>query len=180
MGEDSVTCTWVFDVEEYKTTQMLARRIHTPWANLAIFACFPLIGFAGMFTPNAKTNFHDPGEWVPIVVLILIILYVISQQLPIRAFCGTWNFRRGDLYNAHLTQTISREGYLSEEGEVRVLVKWSGISRSLETPQGFALYRPGKKKMFLWLPKHGFSSGEDVARCRALIRENLPDFRTFD
>jgi hypothetical protein len=60
-------------------------------------------------------------------VLILIILYVISQQLPIRAFCGTGNFRRGDLYETRLTQTISREGYLSEEGEIRVLVKWSGL-----------------------------------------------------
>jgi hypothetical protein len=62
MEENSVTCSWVYDIDEYKTTQVLARRIHTPLAHLAFFACIPLIGFAGMFTPNLKPNYYDPGE----------------------------------------------------------------------------------------------------------------------
>ena len=180
MEKDSVTCSWVFTVDEYKTTQVLARRLYTPWGRLALFACIPLMGFAGMFTSNAKNDFHDPNFWIPIVILILIILYVISQQLPIRAFCGTWNFRRGDVYNAQLSQTISREGYSTEESDARSVVKWSGLERALETPAGFALFRPAKKKTFLWLPKHGFSSPKDIDLCRALIKEYLPDFRTLE
>jgi hypothetical protein len=177
MERKSIICSFVMTVEEYKTTQVLARRLSPPYFQLGVVAFIIVLGLLGTFASKAPSIRDDPGYYLPLSIFVFLVFYLAYQVLPVRAFCGTRAFRRSDLYNLEITQKLSEEGLFSDDADTQALIKWSGMPRALETNVGFALFRTGKKKTFFWFPKHALSSPGAVDQCRALIQEHIKDFR---
>ncbi len=123
-----------------------------------------------------------------IIVLILVLTAHKRQDLLVQlgitiACCIAYYFIirhriRGSLWrDQDVAYVLDETGYNFEAPSIRSRVEWPRVTSAHEVSTGFIFYIGRRKRTYIWLPKHGFSSPEDIDRCRALIQEHIKDFR---
>jgi|ERR1700677_834389 len=176
---DAIVCRYVFDVDTYKTTQVLARRL-IPWLRklLLIGVVLVFVG-CGSFSAYQERLHGEPVDFnllFPPGIGLLLGVYFLFVTLPVRLFCLTWNFRKKSLFNSDVSIILTSKEVAVQQATSRGAIDWSEFKRGYETALGFALILPEKKRTFFWFPKSGFTQPEGVNRCREMFRQKLKTF----
>jgi len=126
---------------------------------------------------------------VPVIIVLVLALTAHKRQdllvlLGITiACCLAYYFiirrsiRGSPWCDQDVSYVLDETGYIFEAPSIRSRVEWPRVTSARELPSGFIYFMGKRKRIYIWLPKHGFSSPEEIDRCRALIREHIKDFR---
>ena len=177
---DSFTCSYTFSPEEYRTTALLSRRLLPAWKKiLYIGMALVFLVAIGTSVPNL---FHsdgtvDYGGMVPMAFVLVCVLFLLKRIIPFRAFCSVRAFRKRQICNRLVQNTISGEGIGSQTEHSAATLLWTGIGKVRESADGFAIFLTESRGTFIWFPFHGFASSADIDRSRDLIQEHVKDFR---
>lgn len=110
------------------------------------------------------------------VIVVLTTVFAIIGVLFAIARWGILPRHARRTYRQHkslhrpLTQTVSDEGLLSEEGDNRVFLPWSECHRWREGAEEFLVYP--SEVLFHMLPKRHLDSGQ-IESVRALLKEKV-------
>ena len=178
--QDPVTCNFIYDVEDYKTTQVLARRlmpISKRVTHIITGLIFSVSTGIIIFDCVKSPSHFDLMTLFPIAVFVWLAVVLIAQIFPRRTFVGTRAFRKSARRNSHNSNRISSEGLNVDTEGTKVSLHWSQANRAVESLEGFAVYCFDDKSGFVWFPKHGFASPSDIDRARSFIQTHVKDFR---
>ncbi len=178
-----LTCTFVFTSREYRVA--LWNHFRTKrWRLLAFLAIF----YAFILGSNVYASYTDGKllgshglDWIRVVseciaALVLILLFILVF-FPLCFFYIQYKFRRTLIYGKELRYTLGEEGLFLESEGVESKLAWRVTYQVIEAKSGFMLYPDKSKISFQWLPKQGFSSPEDIARCRDLLSNHVQIFK---
>jgi hypothetical protein len=177
---DSITCSYTFSPEEYRTTALLSRRL-LPASKKIIYygialVCLVIIGIGVPFLFLSSVAL-DYGGMVPTAITLVCVLFLLKRIIPLRAFCSVRAFRKRQICNRLVQNTISGEGIGSQTEHSGATLLWTGIGKARESVDGFAIFLTESRGTFIWFPFHGYASGTDIERSREFIRQNVKDYR---
>jgi len=128
---------------------------------------------------------------VPVIIVLVLALTAHKRQDLLVLFgitiacCFAYYFiirrsiRGSPWRDQDVAYVLDQTGYSFEAPSIRSRVEWPRVTSAREVSAGFIFFMGRRKRIYIWLPKHGFSSPEDIDRCCALIREQIKDFRGF-
>jgi len=190
----NATCKFTFTNEEYRTAYALYRRCR----GLAAYKVFGgvMVFLAAITSWNAYTDYQtnplakdDFSVWIfsqyailfiPVLIGLVFAIPLGKRTLTLNALWQQFfSFRKKSLvYNVPFVLTVTNEGLNYESSTVKGELKWPVFSKAMENRDGFIMLTSSRQ--FHWLPKHGFSSPEDIDHCRALLHDHITDFRSID
>jgi hypothetical protein len=176
MGEEPITCRYVFTTTEFKR----ASRCFYWHSTLIWFLAICLIPIL------ALALLQDIGViWVPVDKqlttwdiannLLSLVFFVIFMAL-IFTFFSSWSFRKMPSYNQAMQYTLSAEGIHLKTALFEVKLFWHAVTCAAESKWGIVLFLKGNRS-FHWLPKSGFENPADLQAFRALLRQQVNNTR---
>jgi len=118
----------------------------------------------------ALLSFPDGKSILAVVVLLMILILcglLVFPYLRVRAV-----FRKSPALTKRRRYTFRASGITIQSDDANSDLKWSLFQRAVETPGIFAFSVSSHHATYI--PKRCFSSSDDVARMRELIRGNMP------
>jgi hypothetical protein len=107
---------------------------------------------------------------------VLYDLFVVCPLLLLVILRAWWVFSRGPFFNQEMKYLLTEAGIKLESHHLNLETKWESYPLVTENKKGFALSH-AETKSFIWFPKNGFSSIEEINRCRELLRKFVKDTR---
>ena len=141
-----------------------------------VLSClFGWIFFAGL---GVYASYADSTTLLDNLPVFLVPLFLtIFFFSPLLGWTSVFMFRKNPLFNQVIAYQLDERGFTLRSDVLSQTAAWAAVGKAGETAKGFVLYWGKSKRNFHWLPKHGFSSPEDIAACRLLLQENVRDFK---
>jgi hypothetical protein len=177
---DTITCSYTFTAEEFRTTALLSRRLLPLWRKIfstGVALVFLVLGPVSALGLLRQNGAFDYGGLIPAIILVLVGLFLLKRIIPLRAFCSVRAFRKRRICNRLVQNTVSQEGIGSQTEDSAATLLGSGIGKAVESADGFAIFMTESRGTFIWYPLHGFASQADIDRCRSLFQEHVKTFR---
>jgi hypothetical protein len=132
-------------------------------------------------------------QWWPLALIVfsVVVLALNTRNLQdllvllgiavVGCLAYFWLIRRAIRNSPWRDQDVAyaldQTGYTFEAPSIRSRVEWLRVTNARELSSGFIFFMGQRKRIYIWLPKHGFSSPEDIDHCRTLLQEHIKDFR---
>jgi hypothetical protein len=180
MPESSLICQYTYTFEEYKLSldqHRQATSYRQWWLSFAVIALFlgtavwrteALIWAGGWSWAFEKNHGYLLREWAPFLVFTTLIGFLLFQ--------GGWLYQRAakkyTFFNKSMVYTFGTDGFLFESPSVHSTIGWDKITRVRETKSGFVAFL-GSYRSYIWWPRDGFQSQEQLDEFRQLIKGKL-------
>lgn len=172
MGEEMVTCRYVFTTTEFKRA-IGCYYWHAKWiwwlgAGLGVVIVVGLLQSVGLIMTDKPPTTWDIANNLGAMAFFIIFMALLFK------YSGSWAFRRMPSYNQDMQYRFNAEGIHLKTALFEISVFWAAVPRVVESKWGFMLLLKGKRS-FHWLPKSGFPDGGAIDAFRILLRQHVPD-----
>jgi hypothetical protein len=193
MDKPSIQCRYILTLEEYKNS-MLAHRLARPNSIKAQFLRFCYVAIflnlAAIYPSLIKGEFslHDcfvvftvvNGLLLVIFMLMLLVDKLRGGSRPKSVRVNRLALLRSGMADIQIACDITPSGITVTLPHQRTEWLWPSFYGGGETTTGFVLLIMPKGRQFLWLPKTGFTSQQEMDHARAILQTSIPDFSLFN
>jgi hypothetical protein len=151
--------------------------VYTPFrwdrGNLArwVTAMLLCLIFYDRYEESRATILSFPGGESILAIIVLLVLFILLALLLFPYLRVRAMFRKSPAMTKTRRYTFAVTGITVQSEDANSGCKWSLFQRAEETPDVFVFSLTSHAAMHV--PKRCFTSSDDVARVRDLIRENL-------
>jgi len=180
MSDETIVCRYIFTMPEFRRALRCYWRVSSlKWwlGGLALL----LLGFAlyPLAFPDAASAESSAGvsfSWTALFWNLLPVAVFLAFMVLFLAY-RTWRpFRKSVYFEKEMIYTFRDSGVHLETPLVQSEMKWEAIPRVAENRAGFALFF-SSRNAFSWVPKSGFTSTQQIDRCRELFRARIKNYR---
>ena len=141
--------------------------------------------FATSISSDQPQGSENSATWVSTLlnsgpIILIPLVFTVYFFTPLWGYSTALFFRRNPLYNQSILYNFEETGFTLQSPVLSQSAAWVAIGKSGETPKGFILFWGKSKRLFHWVPKHGFASENDLNACRELFKRHLTNFKHLD
>lgn len=142
-----------------------SRAFHWHWRQWIGSYCILIAGVAFLALALVQYALPTPSPFWKVYGFCFGGLLLARPFLRKRYFLA--QLRKSPLHGKEITFTIEEHGIKTQTEISEGTIKWSALSLTITTPDGFLLYP--QKNLFSWLPNGDFGSQEEVAEFAQLL-----------